>query len=159
MFDIGLQELILIFVIALLVFGPKNLPQLGRSLGRAMREFKRASAEFESTIRTNLQIDEFDTPPSTAPPPGPLEPSVGTSAATALPDSVLDPLAPVESAATEAAAGEAFVARRGARLFHTRDCGWVRRMSEPERVYFKRVAEAREASLQACPACEPWEPV
>ncbi len=52
MFDIGLQELILIFVIALLVFGPKNLPQLGRSLGRAMREFKKASAEFESTIRT-----------------------------------------------------------------------------------------------------------
>ena len=47
MFDIGLQELILIFVIALLVFGPKNLPQLGRSLGRAMREFKKASAEFE----------------------------------------------------------------------------------------------------------------
>ena len=35
MFDIGLQELVLIFVIALLVFGPKNLPQLGRSLGRA----------------------------------------------------------------------------------------------------------------------------
>src|SRR6266498_1700707 len=67
MFDIGLQELILIFVIALLVFGPKNLPQLGRSLGRAMREFKKASAEFESTIRTNLQIDEIDQPP--APPP------------------------------------------------------------------------------------------
>ena len=36
MFDIGFQELVLIFVIALLVFGPKNLPQLGRSLGRAM---------------------------------------------------------------------------------------------------------------------------
>ncbi len=64
MFDIGLQELILIFVIALLVFGPKNLPQLGRSLGRAMREFRRASAEFESTIRTNLQIDEPDPPPA-----------------------------------------------------------------------------------------------
>src|SRR5207245_9885901 len=64
MFDIGLQELILIFVIAFLVFGPKNLPQLGRSLGRAMREFRRASAEFESTIRTNLQIDEPDPPPT-----------------------------------------------------------------------------------------------
>jgi TatA/E family protein of Tat protein translocase len=158
MFDIGLQELILIFVIALLVFGPKNLPQLGRSLGRAMREFKKASAEFESTIRTNLQIDEIDSPPVASPEPTPLEPSLGTAAAEALPDSVLDPLAPVEGAVAEAPPGEAFVAQRGARLFHTRDCGWVRRIGEPERVYFKRVAEAREAGLQACPACEPWEP-
>jgi TatA/E family protein of Tat protein translocase len=158
MFDIGLQELILIFVIALLVFGPKNLPQLGRSLGRAMREFKRASAEFESTIRTNLQIDELDTPPSTPPEPAPLETAAGTTAATALPDLVLHPLAPAEGAVTEAPSGEAFVAQRGARLFHTRDCGWVGRISESERIYFKRVSEAREASLQACPACEPWEP-
>jgi len=60
MFDIGLQELVLIFVIALLVFGPKNLPQLGRSLGRAMREFRRASDEFRSTIETNLKINEPD---------------------------------------------------------------------------------------------------
>ena len=60
MFDIGLQELVLIFVIALLVFGPKNLPQLGRSLGRAMREFKRASDEFRTTIETNLEMNEPD---------------------------------------------------------------------------------------------------
>lgn len=158
MFDIGLQELILIFVIALLVFGPKNLPQLGRSLGRAMREFKKASAEFESTIRTNLQIDELDQPLTPTPDPAALEPSIGPAAAQALPDSVPDPLAPVEATATEAPPGEAFVAQRGARLFHTRECGWVRRISEPDRVYFKRVSEAREASLQACPACEPWEP-
>jgi sec-independent protein translocase protein TatA len=158
MFDIGLQELILIFVIALLVFGPKNLPQLGRSLGRAMREFKKASAEFESTIRTNLQIDEIDPPPAPTPEPAPLEPSIGTAAAEALPDSVLDPLAPAETDATLAPPGEAFVAQRGARLFHARDCGWVRRVSEPERLYFKRVAEAKEAGFQACPSCEPWEP-
>src|SRR5512134_3123649 len=63
MFDIGFQELILIFVLALLVFGPKNLPQLGRSLGRAMREFRRASDEFRSTIETNLQMNEPDPPP------------------------------------------------------------------------------------------------
>lgn len=158
MFDIGLQELILIFVIALLVFGPKNLPQLGRSLGRAMREFKKASAEFESTIRSNLQIDEIDPPPAATPEPVPLEPSIGTAAAQALPDSVLDPLAPVEAVGAEAPPGEAFVAQRGARLFHTRDCGWVRRVTEPDRLYFKRVAEAKEAGLQACPSCEPWEP-
>jgi TatA/E family protein of Tat protein translocase len=158
MFDIGLQELILIFVIALLVFGPKNLPQLGRSLGRAMREFKKASAEFESTIRSNLQIDEIDPPPAATPEPAPLEPSIGTATAQALPDSGLDPLAPVETVGADAPPGEAFVAQRGARLFHARDCGWVRRVAEPERLYFKRVAEAKEAGLQACPSCEPWEP-
>ena len=52
MFDIGLQELALIFVIALLVFGPKNLPQLGRSLGRAMREFRRASVTWPVSVVT-----------------------------------------------------------------------------------------------------------
>ena len=66
MFDIGLQELVLIFVIALLVFGPKNLPQLGRSLGRAMREFKRASDEFRTTIETNLEMNEPDPIPHSA---------------------------------------------------------------------------------------------
>src|SRR5262245_44537188 len=66
MFDIGLQELVVIFVIALLVFGPKNLPQLGRALGRAMREFRRASDEFRSTIETNLQINEPDPVPTPA---------------------------------------------------------------------------------------------
>ena len=157
MFDIGLQELILIFVIALLVFGPKNLPQLGRSLGRAMREFKKASAEFESTIRTNLQIDEIDSPPT--PDPAPLEVATTTAAATPALTGSPESLTPTtEGVATEAPPGEAFVAQRGSKLFHTRECGWVRRISEPERVYFKRVAEAKEASLQPCPSCEPWEP-
>ena len=158
MFDIGLQELILIFVIALLVFGPKNLPQLGRSLGRAMREFKRASDEFRSTIETNLQINELDQAPYKAPEPPAVEAAAGVNTAEALPDSVLDPHALAESGGVEAPPGEGFVAQRGARLFHGRDCGWVRRIAEPERVYFKRPAEAKEAGLQACPSCEPWEP-
>jgi sec-independent protein translocase protein TatA len=158
MFDIGLQELILIFVIALLVFGPKNLPQLGRSLGRAMREFRRASDEFRSTIETNLQINEPDPAPSTTAEPVIAKAAAGTSADDALPDSVLDPHAPAEAGMVEAPPGEGFVAQRGARLFHARDCGWVRRIPEPDRTYFKRPAEAKEAGFQACPSCEPWEP-
>jgi sec-independent protein translocase protein TatA len=158
MFDIGLQELILIFVIALLVFGPKNLPQLGRSLGRAMREFRRASDEFRSTIETNLQINEPDPVPSLAPEPATAEPPSGTSGTQALSESVLDPHTPASVDGGEAPPGEAFVAQRGARLFHARDCGWVRRIAEPERTYFKRPTEAKEAGLQACPSCEPWEP-
>src|SRR4029450_6715493 len=96
MFDIGLQELVLIFVIALLVFGPKNLPQLGRSMGRAMREFRRASDEFRSTIETNLQMNDLDPPPTTTTTAA-TETAAAPSAlahAEALPDTVLDPLAP-----------------------------------------------------------------
>src|SRR5258705_11104455 len=91
MFDIGLQELALIFVIALLVFGPKNLPQLGRSLGRAMREFRRASDEFRSTIETNLKINELDPIPDPTP-ATPTHPAPHPVAAgEALPESGLDP--------------------------------------------------------------------
>ena len=153
MFDIGLQELALIFVIALLVFGPKNLPQLGRSLGRAMREFRRASDEFRSTIETNLKINELDPIPDPTPAEVSPEPVAEPAAAEALPESVLNPYdtAPVPE-------GEAYLAQRSAKLFHGRDCSWARRIAEPERVYFKRVAEAREAGYAACPVCEPWEP-
>jgi sec-independent protein translocase protein TatA len=156
MFDIGLQELALIFVIALLVFGPKNLPQLGRSLGRAMREFRRASDEFRSTIETNLKINELDPLPEPAPVTAPPEATPEPVAAVgSLPESVLNPYDAPPVAVPE---GEAYLAQRSAKLFHGRDCGWARRIAEPERVYFKRVAEAREAGFAPCPVCEPWEP-
>ena len=154
MFDIGLQELALIFVIALLVFGPKNLPQLGRSLGRAMREFRRASDEFRSTIETNLKINEPDPLPEPTPVTADLAPEP-VATAEALPDSVLNPH---DTPAIPIPEGEAYLAQRGAKLFHGRDCSWARRIAEPERVYFKRVAEAREAGFATCPVCEPWEP-
>ena len=160
MFDIGLQELVLIFVIALLVFGPKNLPQLGRSLGRAMREFRRASDEFRSTIETNLQMNETDPVPVTTAEPPPAEvATLATSEGGALSESVLNPLGG-EAAETPAgvAVGEPYLAQRAAKLFHGRDCGWVKRIPEAERVYFKRVADAKEAGFIGCPVCEPWEP-
>ena len=155
MFDIGLQELALIFVIALLVFGPKNLPQLGRSLGRAMREFRRASDEFRSTIETNLKINELDPIPDPTPAEVTPEPVAEPAAAEALPESVLNPYDTQPAPVPE---GEAYLAQRSAKLFHGRDCSWAKRIAEPERVYFKRVAEAREAGYAACPVCEPWEP-
>ena len=73
MLDIGIQELLVIMVLALLIFGPDKLPDLGRRLGRAMREFRRASDEFRSTVEQNLQInaDQDISPPS----PSPLEPT------------------------------------------------------------------------------------
>jgi len=55
---IGFQELILILVIALLVFGPKKLPELGRSLGKALGEFRRASNEIKHSIEKELEDTE-----------------------------------------------------------------------------------------------------
>src|SRR3989442_2875980 len=71
MFDIGLQEMLVIGVLALLVFGPGKLPELGRMVGRALREFRRASDEFRSTVETNLHINDPD--PIIAPAPVPVD--------------------------------------------------------------------------------------
>src|SRR5258705_3626957 len=155
MFDIGLQELVLIFVIAVLVLGPKNLRPRGRSLGGGMRGFRPASDEFRSTIETNRKINEPDPLPE-PPAAAALEPPLVAVAATeALPESTLNPY---DTPAIPVPEGEAYVAQRGGKLFHGRDCGWLRPIAEPERIYFKRVAEAREAGFAACPSCEPWEP-
>jgi sec-independent protein translocase protein TatA len=61
MFGLGLPELIVIFVIALLVFGPKKLPDLGKSIGRAMAEFKKASDDFQESVRTEMKEVEKST--------------------------------------------------------------------------------------------------
>ncbi len=58
MFGLGMQELIVIFVIALLIFGPKKLPDLGRSLGRGLAEFKRASEELKEGLAAELAAEE-----------------------------------------------------------------------------------------------------
>lgn len=149
MLDIGFQELILILVIALLVFGPKKLPDLGRAMGRAMREFRRASDEFRSTIETNLQINEPDPfPASVAEEPQPSAPveASAESLSTPAPD-------PFEAAVVEP--GEPFLAQQGSRLFHARECGWAGRIPEKERSYFKRASEAREQGSEPCPVCGP----
>ncbi len=56
---IGFQELVFIFAIALLVFGPKKLPEIGRSIGRAMREFRRTSDEIKNKLEEEIQADDF----------------------------------------------------------------------------------------------------
>ena len=57
--SIGFPELIIIFTIALLVFGPKKLPEVGRSIGKALREFRRTSDEIKEKIEEEIQADEF----------------------------------------------------------------------------------------------------
>jgi TatA/E family protein of Tat protein translocase len=56
--------MLVIFVIALLVFGPRKLPELGRSLGKGLSEFKRASNELRNTPATAVDHDEPSTGPA-----------------------------------------------------------------------------------------------
>ena len=59
--SIGFPELLVIFVIALIVFGPRKLPELGRSLGKSLAEFKRASNELRNTLDEEIRIEERKT--------------------------------------------------------------------------------------------------
>lgn len=60
--SLGLPEIAFIFIIALLIFGPKKLPELGRTLGRGMAEFRRATDELKRSINTELALEENPAP-------------------------------------------------------------------------------------------------
>jgi TatA/E family protein of Tat protein translocase len=66
---IGMPELIIIFVIALIVFGPRKLPELGKSLGRSLAEFKKASSDLRHTLEEEIRVEETRQPPTKEPPP------------------------------------------------------------------------------------------
>jgi TatA/E family protein of Tat protein translocase len=59
--SIGLPELVVIFIIALLVFGPKKLPEVGKSVGKALREFKKASDELRNKVEEEINASEIKT--------------------------------------------------------------------------------------------------
>lgn len=58
MWNIGFPELVVIFVVALLVFGPRKLPELGKTLGKGLAEFKRASNELKRTWEEEVRTEE-----------------------------------------------------------------------------------------------------
>ena len=82
--SIGGPEMILIFVVGLVVFGPRKLPEIGKSLGRMVADFKRASADFQRTVEEEVQTEQLrhqltltESPtPSAAPEPAPAAPVI-----------------------------------------------------------------------------------
>jgi sec-independent protein translocase protein TatA len=61
--SLGLPEIAFIFVLALLIFGPKKLPEIGRTLGRGMSEFRKATNELKRSINTEMALEENPVPP------------------------------------------------------------------------------------------------
>ena len=71
---LGVPELVVIFVIALIFFGPKKLPELGKSIGKGLAEFKKASNELRNTLEEEVRLDD-QKPRATPPAP----PQLGSS--------------------------------------------------------------------------------
>lgn len=113
--NLGLSEMIFIFLLALIIFGPRKLPEIGRQIGKAMGEFKKASNEFKSQIEgeiRNLELEETvkrASEPQILPPQGsiantaPTDAPASTAAAVAMhdPAPALDPTT-VDAAVTPA---------------------------------------------------------
>jgi sec-independent protein translocase protein TatA len=92
-FGIGLPEMVLIFVLALLVFGPKKLPEIGKSLGKAIRGFQEASKEFETEFKR--EVEQLETTVS-RPMQATIEPPAQLSAADNIAEATLATDLPAE---------------------------------------------------------------
>ncbi|MFI5181207.1 MAG: twin-arginine translocase TatA/TatE family subunit [Thermoanaerobaculia bacterium] len=83
--NIGMPELIMILVLALLLFGPQKLPEIGKQVGKALGEFKRTSNELKRTIEDEMDRATKETPPSEPPPSPPPSGTVTAPTAAAAP--------------------------------------------------------------------------
>jgi len=84
LFNIGPAEVIVILVIALIVFGPKRLPEIGRTVGKSLQEFRRASQDLRAEFQGSL--DDEDDQPAAKPAQGAGEPALPETETGASPD-------------------------------------------------------------------------
>jgi TatA/E family protein of Tat protein translocase len=81
--NLGFSEMIFLFFLALIIFGPKKMPEIGRQIGKALNEFRRASNEFRSQIETEIANLEREVKPEILPP---TQPPAGAVASGSLVD-------------------------------------------------------------------------
>jgi len=110
MFGLGVPEMIFILLLALLIFGPKKLPEIGRTLGKGMSEFRKASNELTRSINAELSLDEDPTPaqpmrrtaPASPQIPQDTQPRAASPLIAAVPAPPAPEAAPAEPVQTEA---------------------------------------------------------
>ncbi len=103
--SLGIPELVMIFIVALLLFGPRKLPEIGRTVGKALSEFRRASNDLKRTLEDEVAADDLRAahrdlqrvvadPYSPEPPAPPAEPPPVPDTTTLAPDSPAGATAP-----------------------------------------------------------------
>ena len=97
--SLGLPELLMIFVVALIVFGPRKLPEIGKTLGKALGEFKKASDELKNTIEREVHVEELKELKNVTVMPPP-DTTVSRAEPAAVPAAVPDPAAPTPAPTT-----------------------------------------------------------
>jgi Tat protein translocase TatB subunit len=99
--NLGFPEMVFIFILALIIFGPKKLPEMGRQIGKALTEFKRASNQFKAQLEVEMDDLERQTMKQKAasvPVPAPPENTIAQQSTPAvveeLPEALIDPVSP-----------------------------------------------------------------
>ena len=109
---LGFPEMLFIVVLALLIFGPKRLPEVGRTIGKGMAQFRKATSDLRRTIETEIALENDPPRPANRPAtltrhtelqlPGASLPASSTSVAPAAAETLVAPVAPVASVASVA---------------------------------------------------------
>ncbi len=101
--SLGLPEILFILVVALLVFGPRRLPEIGRTIGKALGEFRRATTDLKRSIDTEVTLEEVRQRPSASTYPPPEKPAIEAAepAEPAPEKPAVDPAEPAEPAPAE----------------------------------------------------------
>ena len=125
---LGTTELLVIAVVALMLFGPRKLPEIGRSVGKALGEFKRASDDFKRTWEYEVELERRR--PAVEPAPAAHEVAPGDDTAAALPSYGAGEVHADTAAPTHAAAPEPTVARGAAEDEHAWDVATGRALTK-----------------------------